>query len=52
MVKREVLRSGVSPMNPKVKWAELDCGHTVYTARKQKVGAVVWCHKCSPERTP
>ena len=28
-------------MNPKVKWAELYCGHTVFRQRRPKVGATV-----------
>lgn len=44
---RLVVRTGVSPMNPKVKWAELSCGHTVWRARKPRIGATVVCERCS-----
>ena len=44
---RRVMRTGVSPMNPKVKWAELSCGHDVYRQRKPRVGATVVCEKCA-----
>ena len=44
---RTVKRTGVSPMHPKVKWAELDCGHDIYRARKPRVGAVVLCPTCA-----
>lgn len=37
-------------MNPKVKWAELDCGHDVYRVRKPRVGATVVCEKCAGVR--
>ena len=46
---RRVVRVGVSPMNPKVKWAELSCGHDVYRTRKPRIGAVVVCDKCSED---
>lgn len=42
-----VVRVGVSPMNPKVKWAELTCGHTVWRQRKPRIGAITACEKCS-----
>ena len=44
---RRVVRTGVSPMNPKVKWAELDCGHDVYRSRKPRIGAVIVCERCA-----
>ena len=44
---RRVVRTGVSPMNPKVKWAELSCGHEVWRQRKPKIGAIIVCEKCS-----
>lgn len=43
---RRVVRTGVSPMNPKVKWAELDCGHDVYRSRRPRIGATIVCEKC------
>lgn len=42
-----VTRAGVSPMNPRVKWAELTCGHTVWRQRRPRVGAMVVCDQCS-----
>jgi hypothetical protein len=48
-LERRVVRTGVSPMNPKVKWAELDCGHDVYRTRKPRLGALVVCVQCSSE---
>jgi hypothetical protein len=44
---RHVVRVGVSPMNPKVKWAELDCGHDVYRNRKPRIGATIVCERCA-----
>lgn len=44
---RRVVRTGVSPMNPRVKWAELDCGHDIFRQRKPKIGALIVCEKCS-----
>lgn len=50
---RRVVRTGVSPMNPKVKWAALECGHDVYRNRKPRLGALVLCDKCAEkERNP
>jgi hypothetical protein len=49
---RRVVRTGVSPMNPKVKWAELSCGHDVFRARRPKVGAIVVCEQCSKKGAP
>jgi len=42
-----VVRTGVSPMNPKVKWAELNCGHTVWRNRKPRIGATIVCDRCA-----
>jgi hypothetical protein len=47
---RRVVRVGVSPMNPKVRWAELDCGHDesyLPGKRRPKVGATTICEKCA-----
>ena len=44
---RRVVRAGVSPMNPKVKWAELDCGHDVFRTRKPRIGATIVCPQCA-----
>ena len=46
---RRVVRTGVSPMNPKVEWAQLDCGHDVYLYRKPRIGALIVCDKCPRE---
>ena len=46
---RTVVRTGVSPMNPKVKWAELSCEHVVFRARRPRIGATVVCDKCASE---
>lgn len=45
-----VIRTGVSPMNPRVKWAELSCGHDVYRPRRPRIGALVTCDKCPTDR--
>ena len=42
-----VVRTGVSPMNPKVKWAQLDCNHDVYRKRKPHIGAIIICPVCA-----
>lgn len=44
---RRVVRTGVSPMNPLVKWAELTCGHLVWRQRKPRIGATIVCDQCS-----
>lgn len=44
---RRVVRTGLSPMNPKVKWAQLECGHDVYRTRKPRIGALVICAICA-----
>lgn len=44
---RTVVQTGVSPMNPKVKWSALDCGHEVFGPRKKPIGAVIKCEKCA-----
>lgn len=43
---RRVIKAGVSPMNPKVKWAQLDCGHDVFRQRKPRIGALIVCERC------
>lgn len=45
-----VVRAGVSPMNPKVKWAELSCGHEVWRNRKPRIGSVIVCEQCADQR--
>jgi hypothetical protein len=52
MVRRAVVRTGVSPMNPKVKYAELECGHDIYRTRKPHVGALMPCDECHLDRLP
>lgn len=47
---RTVVRTGVSPMNPKVKYAELSCGHDVWRRQKPKIGATIVCEKCAQEK--
>jgi hypothetical protein len=47
---RAVVRTGVSPMNPRVKWAELACGHDLFVPRKPRIGAMVRCPKCLATR--
>ena len=42
-----VVRVDKSPMNPKIKFAQLTCGHDVARLRAPRVGAVVVCEKCS-----
>lgn len=50
-----VVRTGVSPMNPKVKWAECSCGHDHYYSKERgprhrrcpKVGARIVCDQCA-----
>lgn len=49
---RRVVRNGVSPMNPKVKWAQLDCGHDVFRQRKPRIGALIVCEQCSVRHRP
>lgn len=44
---RTVTRTGVSPMNPKVKYAQLDCGHDIYRLRRPRVGSTVVCEMCA-----
>jgi hypothetical protein len=44
---RRVVRTGGSPMNRQVKWAELCCGHTVYRNRRPRIGATIVCEKCA-----
>ena len=45
-VMRKVVRTGTSPMNSKVKWADLECGHMVYSPRRPRLGALVSCERC------
>lgn len=47
---RRVVRNGVSPMNPRVKWALLDCGHDIFRQRKPRVGATVVCDECARQQ--
>ncbi len=43
----KVVRVDVSPMNPKVKCAQLSCGHDVWRNRKPRVGATIVCEQCA-----
>lgn len=53
-----VVRVDKSPMNPKIKIAQLSCGHDVYRNRAPRVGATIVCEECSrkaaspQEKTP
>lgn len=44
---RRVVRVDASPMNPKIKVVQLDCGHDVYRNRKPRIGATIVCDKCA-----
>ena len=46
-VERRVVRVDLSPMNPKIKIAQLSCGHDVYRNRRPRIGATVVCEECS-----
>lgn len=46
---RRVIRTGVPPMNPKVKYAELSCGHIIWRNRKPRIGATTVCERCSTQ---
>jgi hypothetical protein len=46
VVWRRVVRNGVSPMNPKVKWSQLECGHDIFGPRRVRVGVIRACHEC------
>lgn len=49
MEKRKVVRVDKSPMNPKRKVVELECGHELWVNRAPKVGAIVKCEACNPQ---
>jgi formylmethanofuran dehydrogenase subunit E len=42
-----VVRVDKSPMNPKIKVAQLSCGHDVYRNRAPRVGATIVCERCA-----
>lgn len=44
---RRVVRVDPSPMNPKIKVAQLSCGHDVYRNRRPRIGATIVCDKCA-----
>ncbi len=46
---RRVVATGISPVNPLVRWAELDCGHDVFRQRRPRIGATIVCGKCAEE---
>lgn len=47
---RRVVRvDAASPLNPKVKCAQLDCGHDVWRNRKPRIGAIIVCPDCARE---
>jgi hypothetical protein len=43
---KRVIATGSSPMNPKVKWAQLSCGHEIWRGRRPRIGATILCEKC------
>lgn len=47
---RRVVRVDQSPMNPKIKVAQLSCGHDVYRQRAPRIGATIVCDKCAEAR--
>jgi hypothetical protein len=44
---RRVVRVDKAPLNPKVKVAQLDCGHDAYRTRAPRIGAIIVCEKCA-----
>jgi len=42
----KVVRVDKSPMNPRIKVSQLECGHDVYRARAPRIGARAVCDKC------
>lgn len=48
---RRVIRVDPSPMNPKIKVAQLDCGHDVYRTRKPRIGATIVCEQCGKKES-
>lgn len=46
---RTVVRVDKSPMNPRIKIAQLSCGHDVYRNHAPRIGATIACEKCSEE---
>lgn len=49
-VYHRVVRVDRSPMNPKIRVAQLECGHDVFSTppvRAPKVGVLRSCEKCS-----
>lgn len=49
-VKRKVVRVDPSPTNPKIKCAELECGHEVFLNRAPAVGKKVACERCTKNK--
>jgi len=47
--KKKVIRVDKSPLNPKRKCIELECGHEVWRNRAVPVGSMLECHACKPE---
>ena len=47
---QKVIRQGRSPMNPKVRWVQLECGHDVYVSPGKRIGKHLVCHKCTALR--
>lgn len=49
-----IVRVDVSPMNPRVKCYQLDCGHEVFLpiepGRRARVGGLLECERCLAER--
>jgi formylmethanofuran dehydrogenase subunit E len=46
-VKQKVVRVDLSPMNPKIKCAQLECGHDVFVNRAPTVGKKIVCERCT-----
>jgi len=49
---RKVVRVDLSPMNPKVKVAQLECGHDKYVYRKPRIGSMQVCDRCARAEAP
>lgn len=47
MVKKKVVRVDKSPMNPKLKCVELECGHEIWVSRAPTVGKLIECETCT-----
>jgi hypothetical protein len=50
MIRRVTEKLGKSPMNKRLNYVLLDCGHDIFSSARLRVGSLIDCDKCETDR--